>query len=144
MILTIRNAGFIASIQMDKKEDRKLPMMMTTIIYFALAWMLFQKTPMIVHWTFLGIACVLLIILIISLYWKISAHAITASGSAFFVTFLGINNQIPELVYFGLGLIVLAGIISWARLKLNAHTTAQIWAGLFFGFISSFGILLMP
>jgi hypothetical protein len=144
MILTLRNAGLISSIQMDQKEDRKFPMLITVIIYFALTWMLFQKTPKIVHWTFLGIACVLLILSLITVFWKISAHSLAASGCAFFVTFLGINNQIPELVYFGLGLIILAGFVSWARLRLEAHSTGQVWGGLFFGFISSFGVLLMP
>ena len=144
MILSLRNARVISSIQMDQKGDRKFPMLSTTIIYFALAWMLFQKTPRIVHWTFLGIACVLLILMVITIFWKISAHALAASGTAFFVTFLGINNQIPELVYVGLGFIILAGFVSWARLKLKAHSPGQVWAGFIFGFISSFGILLMP
>ncbi len=143
MILTLRNSGLLSSISMENKQERRLPMFLTSILYLGLSWMLFQKTPELIHLSFLGISLVLLISTLITLAWKISIHAIAGAGSSFFLILLGIFENLPDLVGIGIGLLLLTGLIGWSRLKLDAHTVPQVLAGLFLGIFSSFGVLLI-
>lgn len=144
MILTLRNSGVISSIEMRDRKERYLPIFLTAVLYFGFSWMLMQKTPQIIYWTIFGISAVLFLILILNFFVKISAHAVAATGSSLFLTFLGIQNQNQSLVIIGLFLVVVAGLLSWARVSLNAHSLKEVWIGISLGFISAFGILLMP
>ncbi len=144
MILTLRNSGVISSVEMGDRKERYLPMLLTSILYFGFTWMLFQKTPQLVHWTILGISLVLAGIFLLNFILKLSAHVVAATGSGFFIALLGIKHDAEMLVIAGVLLIVLAGLVAWARLYLKAHTHREVWVAMVFGLISSFGILLIP
>lgn len=60
---------------------------------------------------------------IITFFWKISGHTMVATSLSLWLGFLW--NP-----WWTLGLITLVPIISWARLRLEKHTLAQIIAGI--------------
>ena len=76
----------------------------------------------------------LVVMLVLSRFWKVSIHCATAGG------LLGVL-----FVLFGawalLGLIVLA-VIAWSRVLLDAHTWAQVTVGALLGFL--IGVTLFP
>jgi hypothetical protein len=65
----------------------------------------------------------------VSLYWKISAHAVGISGTIGAI--LGIAIHLPEAHLLGTlaALVLLGGFLLSARLQLAAHTLSQIIAG---------------
>ncbi|MBK9099959.1 MAG: phosphatase PAP2 family protein [bacterium] len=69
-----------------------------------------------------------LVTILINKYWKISAHAMGAAGPLAAVTYaFG-----PIALIFSI--IVL--LVGWSRIQLKVHTSAQVIAGILFGFIS--------
>lgn len=59
----------------------------------------------------------------ITYFWKISGHTMVATSLSLWLAFLW--NP-----WFALGLITLVPLVSWARLRLNKHTPAQIVGGI--------------
>ena len=76
----------------------------------------------------------LVVMLVLSRFWKVSIHCATAGG------LLGVL-----FVLFGpwalLGLVALA-VIAWSRVLLDAHTWAQVTVGALLGFL--IGVTLFP
>lgn len=78
----------------------------------------------------------------INIVWKISAHMCGIGGlcGAFFaVSWLLYANNLPLMI----GLILLSGILAWARLECRAHTAAQLAVGFIVGFSGGFLPLLI-
>lgn len=85
----------------------------------------------------------IVVLTLISFFWKISAHAISISGAAG-VYFALILQEEPSQLYVGLALsFALCGVVASARLKLIAHNTSQVWAGLLLGFLLNFIMILI-
>ena len=78
-------------------------------------------------------ACTTLIVMLINLRWKISAHATGVSGSVGAFVVLAGWRALP--------LVALLGVVCWARIYLRAHTPRQVIWGSVLGF--SFTILLL-
>jgi membrane-associated phospholipid phosphatase len=83
-------------------------------------------------------------LLIVNLFWKISIHLIGMAGVWATLLFV---VQMPNA---GLGIIqglwvypmlVFIPLLMWARVRLNAHTPAQVVAGALGGFVSQYGVL---
>jgi len=85
----------------------------------------------------MGSALSILIIVLINLKWKISAHAAGIgglSGAIFGVCYRTAINPVWLLVLF----LFISGVVSLSRLELKAHTPGQVLAGYVVGFIMVF------
>lgn len=131
--------GLIESMKMENLDDRKFPFFLTACIYFILGYFLYSKNIFLYPSAYIiwAIALVILLVAIISLRWQISAHAAGIGGvigiMAITLLRLGEDALYTPLI----GTIILAGYLLSARLQLNAHTPAQVGAGVGLGFIVS-------
>ena len=111
-------------------------MLITVIFYFAEYYILSEpEVPATLKLLMLSAIISLMLTLIINLFWKISAHMIGIggiTGMGFVLCHLFKN---PELILIS-SLIFLAAIIAYARLKLDAHTPSEIYAGFIIGFLT--------
>ncbi|MGB3947682.1 MAG: phosphatase PAP2 family protein [Bacteroidia bacterium] len=134
-VLILLKTGRIKSLEMETNSERLLPYISTTLYYFALFYLFFNAGfPSVFKVVVLGAAICLLLTLLINLKWKISAHAIGIGGTAGVI--LGIIYRLRldlELIF--MFTLFLAGIIGFARLKLNAHSPAQVYTGFLLGFL---------
>jgi len=131
--------GLVSSLHVDSLRERRLPYLACTVIY-AIATYLFgwklqpiaELAPQIA--LILGSVTVsMLVIAIVNLFWKISAHA-TGMGGAVGIMISMLIRFDEQLLLMPLLIIVLiSGFLLSARLYLNAHTPAQIVAGLICG-----------
>jgi membrane-associated phospholipid phosphatase len=143
-IYALHRFGFVGDLQMETLEDRRIPYLVTVAIYtfvaafFTLKLKQFPEVGLIM----IGIAFSIASVAVISLYWKISAHAVGVSGMI--GTFIGFSIKFgnSELFYPILGVIIVAGFLLSSRLHLNAHTPIQIIAGTFLGLIVSLSVVL--
>jgi membrane-associated phospholipid phosphatase len=78
------------------------------------------------------------IVTLITVFWKISAHSVGICGVIGFMFGFYQKYADPLLFYPILAIILLAGILMSARLYLNAHTPAQVFAGGLLGLTISF------
>lgn len=132
--------GYVRNLQMHDRSDRILPMMLTSGIYLGITWLFQQNmrngTALIVLMAAITVA--LLCATVISLFWKISAHAIGGGGMLGSLLALAYLFPQSQLLYPTAAVSLAVGALLTARLHLNAHTPAQIWAGATLGGVVGF------
>lgn len=122
-------------LNMEKSTDRILPVMLSSIFYY-LGYLILQRLPVFPIYQFFLIASILIqiVLVIVSLKWKISAHSAAIGGLV--GGFFGLSFRLQENPVFLLALLVLiAGTVGTARLILGKHTNSQVYAGFLLGFL---------
>jgi len=122
-------------LKMEKNTDRILPVMFSSIFYY-LGYLILQRLPVFPIYQFFLIASILIqiVLVIVSLKWKISAHSAAIGGLV--GGFFGLSFRLQENPVFILSLLVLiAGTVGTARLVLGKHTNSQVYAGFLLGFL---------
>jgi hypothetical protein len=135
--------GYIKDLILSNLLDRRLPYLLTILVYAASSYF-FGRTfepiasmaPQIA--VILGSITVSVIITAaVSLRWQISAHGLGIGGALGFIASVYLKNNEDNL-WLPLSLAIIAtGAVISARLRLNAHTPAQAWAGVCVGLILS-------
>jgi membrane-associated phospholipid phosphatase len=136
LVYYMKRFGIISSLHVDHLEERKWPYL-TSIFLYAISAYLFgwrlqplaQLAPQI-SILLISVTITLIFVFLVSLSWKISAHATGIGGS--FGTLFGLIMRFHEttLILPFIILIMIGGFVLSARLRLNAHTPEQIMAGL--------------
>lgn len=121
----------IADLDASIKEERTLPYIISIFFYLIGLLILYyigSENISQVFW-FCYISNTVFITLI-NKRWKISAHAMGASGPIAALTFV--------IGIYGLLFLPLLAVIGLSRIKLNCHTPSQVLAGTLLGFISTY------
>ncbi|EMR00778.1 phosphatase PAP2 family protein [Cesiribacter andamanensis] len=142
-VLTMRLFGNIPSLTMTRRQDRRLPFLFVSIFYTIITGFFYRNFPQLIfiNLALTSITATLLLLTIISLYWKISAHGMAAGGVSGFVTGLLFYDRALELMYPLALLLFLSGGVMWARLYLNHHRPPEVWAGWFAGYAICLGMV---
>jgi membrane-associated phospholipid phosphatase len=152
LLLILLNLRVISNINLNERKDRFLPY---TVIFFtySFGYLLLINFPLgippVVSGFVLIADIVILILMVINLKYKISAHmAGIGAFTSFFYVFLLTETSNDTLfyifnieytpVYFIISLIIISGIIASARLYLKAHQLSQVITGFFLGFAIGF------
>jgi membrane-associated phospholipid phosphatase len=132
-IITMAVAPYLATILMSRAgkvgdrfiadRSQRMPFLVGTlvVVILGLVAMVLLEAPASLVLVAVAAVCALLIVTGITLYWKISIHTTIA---AFFA--------VLQIVLYGpLGALalVIPILVAWARLRLHAHTVAQVAAG---------------
>jgi membrane-associated phospholipid phosphatase len=135
--------GVVKSLHLDTLRDRRLPYL-TTVLIYAMATYLFGWQFQPISALAPNIAVVLgsitfsmAVVALVSLRWKISAHATGMGGCLGAIACLFLRFGDNTLFYPLLLGILLTGWLLSARLHLNAHTPTQVGAGLLLGLVVS-------
>jgi hypothetical protein len=135
-VLMYKYLGGTNSIYLTEKDERRLPLIFS-IISLAFGFRLLSSTfsldSFLLSVLLAGIFS-LAITYVFNLFFKISLHLTAIGGIVGMLTissnFLQVNLFVPISI-----LIILSGVIAWARLKLKAHTNKEVYAGFFNGFV---------
>lgn len=132
--------GRVKNLDVTDRRERTVPYIYTLgCIACWCAFLHMVKMPQYIFWSAVASAVVLLIVMLITLRWKISVHLSSMGGAVAMV--LGMMMQYG---IFSARVIVLLFLISWllmlARIRLHAHTPAQTVAGFLLGLI----VVLIP
>ena len=136
--------GRLDSLLLRERAQRPLPLLLATIS-FGGASLLLRATyfDALLSHMMLGMTLAVLLTLLISLRWKISAHGVGVGGA--FGLFL-ILHLLDTAGWLGLWWLVVATVVAGAvlsaRLALDAHTPAQAWAGLGLGAVLVIGLAM--
>lgn len=129
MFLVMRKKGRVADNDARKKEERTIPFIYGALIYlggFLSLYIAGAEKFELVYW-FCYVTNTLLLIPI-NKYWKISVHAMGASGPGGMLFLL---FGPASLIYF-----IIVILVGWSRIRLKCHTPAQVAAGALYGFFS--------
>jgi len=142
MMFILLKAEMIKSLQMESNNERVIPLIIVSGFFFATYYFL-REAPQsgIFNLFILGATILVLMCLLINFLYKISVHMVAIGG--LLGTFTGlalIFHQDLTLIIFSI--IIIAGIIGFARLKLKAHTPMQVYLGFLLGFVFMLGVFL--
>ncbi|HJX72357.1 MAG TPA: hypothetical protein VJ346_10400 [Bacteroidales bacterium] len=135
--------GFIHSIYMDDKKQRMIPYFIT-FIFFYLAYYMVKKLAIssFISAFLFASALSLLIIVIVTYFWKISSHMTGMGGLTGLMLSLSVVYD-TDTMYFLVILLLLSGLLASARISLNAHKPGEIYTGFVLGFITVFTVCLL-
>lgn len=132
---TLRLSNFISDLRLMDQKQRIIPFLFVTCFYGITAYMFYSKLNInnLIFLIFLITATLLLLLTIITLFWKISLHGAGIGGTIGFILALSFAYPIPHFAIILSGAIVVAGLIAYSRLSLNAHTPSQVYGGVMVG-----------
>lgn len=134
--------GIIRSLYMEKREERLYPYLASTIFLFLSTYMIWQVNISPVYYYVLLAASLLAILtLLINIYWKISAHTVSMGGVIGILIALQ-SVLLIDLLWLIAIVLLIAGLVGFARLKVGYHTQAQVYAGYILGFLLSILLVL--
>ena len=130
--LILKKIGFVSSLEMKDKKERRKPLL------YSLIWMIigfqflkvFQITP-IISSIYIGAMIVIFLSLIITEKWKISLHLLGIGGAT--GAFIALNFIDGNLFNFVLIFFFLSGILAYARLEEKSHTFSQVYIAFILG-----------
>jgi hypothetical protein len=127
--------NYINNLNLDKKEERKLPYFITLCFnYFAYYILKKIAVPEIIETFILSCFISITFTLLISLKFKISAHMVGIGGLTGLIFILSFS-QLLNAQYFFMIVFIASGLIGYSRLYLNAHNSLQVYSGYFSGLI---------
>lgn len=140
---SILPAAYVLKLEREKRvsdkhvpirEQRTRPYLMAALCYaVGLALLVVIRAPFSVWGLMWCYATNTLLIALTNLRWKMSAHAMGAAGALAGLSYGFGAAMLPAYV--------LLPVVGWARLRLRAHTLAQVVAGACAGLLLTFGQL---
>ncbi len=138
-ILMMLHRGQIKDLYISKKEQRTFPYLFSLLAYTfwtVFLWKVLQM-PIFIIAMGLGSVASIIIITLINIKWKISAHLSGIgglTGGVFgYCYIVGINP-----LWFMITLLLFSALTAFSRIELKAHTPAQTLAGFTVGFVMVF------
>lgn len=132
-LLKLRNV--ISSYRLETRGERIIPLLMTSLMYFVTAFMMFRlQLPLLIKEYLFAASCVVLATALLNFRWKISVHALGAGAMLATVLVLSFRMLTVNVWVLVLTLIV-SGIVMASRLLLRAHTPAEVYSGFVTGFM---------
>ncbi len=134
IIVLLRKAmGFTSSIMLTESEDRHLPYIATASCYlFGYYFFREVNAPNSMQAYMLASASIMVVVLVVNFFSKISAHA--TSLGAFLGLLVVLSQQLGmDMRLFLCVSIGISGLVLSARLALEAHTHGQLYSGFMLG-----------
>jgi len=146
-LLPVLSLGLLAfnkhfNMKMDRSTDRVIPLLFTAVYYYLGYFYLGRLQVYPIYRIFLlSTILIIILLLLISMKWKISNHLAGIGGligAILALSFrLGLNSSLLLI-----GLIVVAGVLGTSRLILKKHSPIQIYAGFFLGFAVNYLVII--
>lgn len=135
-IWTLIRMGKVSDASISDRRQRTIPYIASILCYLGAAWYVWSlRAPGWLVAFFIGAAMVSVFSVIITRWWKISAHVGASAGLCAALFFLAWKHLLlyAPLVWVSIGFILVCAM-AWARLYLNRHTPLQTLAGAILGF----------
>nr|WP_245189531.1 PA-phosphatase [Lunatimonas salinarum] len=130
----------IDSFHLPDRKQRVIPFGLVTVFYgMTAAFFYFRlNVDQLIKHTLVLVTFCLVMLTVITLFWKISAHATALSGVLAILCVMMMRYDAGSLFYPLLAGILAVGAVGSARLALNVHRPAEILGGFLLGFVTCF------
>jgi len=138
----LRKLGFIKSIRMEDAKDRIIPLIGTMIFYFW-TYQVFKsiQAPLLMRNLLLGCFWGIIAVFMVNIFFKISMHTAAAGGAVGIGMLMVLHLQNDLMLPFAI-ILLAAGLVGTARLKLGAHIGLEIWLGYLTGLAAQWAAYL--
>jgi hypothetical protein len=138
----------IRSFAMVERKERLLPFVFISAIYVAVTYLFHIHARMNLNDNFLKFMVIIDMLVVVStiatFFFKVSVHSVSAWGLIGILVPLNKITEVNSIFYPTLGVIVLAGVIMSARLKVGAHNSREVMLGAVLGLATGVtGMLLL-
>lgn len=129
----MKRLKIIESLSLNSQKDRIYPFFITGVFYLT-TWYVFNSLEIFSYLSLVFVLAAILVFLAlaITIFWKISIHSMAMGAMSAAVLYLSalhfINEAWPVYLVF-----ILSGLVGFSRLKLKAHSSAQIYVGFLIG-----------
>ncbi|MBN1387184.1 MAG: phosphatase PAP2 family protein [Bacteroidales bacterium] len=132
----LRYRNIISSYSMNTRTDRLVPLAIGSLMYLITTIIFYSfQIPGIIKSFILGTTILSVLILAITLRWKISVHS--AGLGSLMATVMALSVRMyANLAAIWIPLILISGLVMASRLYLNSHNPPQIYAGFALGFLT--------
>lgn len=138
-----RFRNIISSFSMEDRRERIIPLLSVTLLYSITSIVIYRfSIPVFLKSFFISASFLLLFITIINLWWKISVHSAAAGALTALVFVLSLKMN-TNVTWYLVGVILAGGLIMSSRIKLNAHSPAQVWAGFLLGLAGMMTLMML-
>ena len=133
----LRHFGIVRDLHVDVREERFVPYLFTALCYGVAAYYLhYCHSPQWFVMFMVGSAVTVLLMALINLKWKISAHMAGIGGIVALVYQLHVQGLSAfDLLWLLCLTVMVAGALGSARLALKRHDLWQVLAGAIVGFL---------
>ena len=133
----LRHFKLVKNLHVDIREQRLIPYLFTVLCYAVAAYYLYYcHSPQWFVMFMVGSAITVLLMALINLKWKISAHMAGIGGIVALVYQLHVQGLSAfDLLWLLCFTVIVAGALGSARLALRRHTLWQVLAGVVVGFL---------
>lgn len=140
-LLKYRN--IISSYSMNTRSERIVPMAIGSLMYLITTIIFYSfQVPTIIQSFILATTILSVLILIITLRWKISIHS--AGVGSLLATVMALSVRMyANLEAIWIPLIFISGLVMASRLYLNSHNPPQIYSGFALGFLTIWLVLVV-
>jgi hypothetical protein len=127
--------NIISSWTVENRSERIIPLLITTILYFATSFIIYKiPIPVFLKSFIYSLFFISLFVTVINFWWKISLHSVGAGVLFAIVLTLSYRMYTPLTGYLIFSILA-AGLILSSRLRLNYHNPSQVWLGFLSGFL---------
>lgn len=139
VVLGLKLFGKVQSVLLDVQEERNIPYLITAAIYlFDFYFFSRVHTPSMIRAYLLACACIVVAVVLINHFYKISVHGAALGSLAGILMSHGTESWLDIRLALAV-VIIVSGITLSARLFLYAHQLSQvIW-----GWLLGFAIMLL-
>ncbi len=132
--LFLTKTGLIRKEAPAAREKEHMLFAITSVLYLS-AYYLLQKLDVSPVFYAIMIGAVVLVVIVIGIrfFWKICTHMMGVGGLTGIMVGLSMQMLIDKPLII-MGLIVLSGVMGFSRLRLQAHSPAQVFTGWLVGF----------
>lgn len=143
-LFILKKRNTIEDFHLKTIGERKLPLIFFITITLLLAFRLFDiKVVNLLALSFFGASLSMIIVfLLFYVKLKISLHTLAIGSLIGFMIILSYHFKIKMLLLISF-LIILSGMIAYARLKLKVHTNKEVYFGLLLGVTSQLLIYIL-
>jgi len=143
-IFLLKAFTVISNFELTERVERIKPFLFIAFYYAVASYLFQEKLEMgpVFMTVMIGVTILIVALLIITRWFKISIHAAAIWSGVGFVSALMITKGI-DLGWLYYGLIMAAGFTASSRLYLGYHKPTEIWAGILLGYIYSFSAILI-
>jgi hypothetical protein len=133
----MRHFKLVSDLHVEVREQRFIPYIFSAVCYIAAAYYLFYcHSPRWFYMFMIGSAVTVLVMTLINLKWKISAHMAGFGGLIGLIFQIHVQGLSAfDLFWLLCIMVIIAGFLGSARLVLKRHDTWQVLAGTIVGFL---------
>ena len=133
----LRHFKLVKDLHVEVREQRLIPYLFTAMCYMVAAYYLYYShSPQWFVMFMVGLGVTVLVMVLINLKWKISAHMAGIGGVIALIYQIHVMGLSAfDLLWLLCFLVIVAGVLGSARLALKRHDLWQVLAGVIVGFL---------